>query len=105
MRREKMGVVLLLVVFLIFSSCRTPAGRSAGQVIDDATITTKVKSKLLGDDFLKGLAISTKTFQGKVTLTGAVDTVEQKERSGSIARSVYGVVGVNNLLEIKEDKI
>jgi osmotically-inducible protein OsmY len=43
------------------------------------------------------------SFQGKVALIGAVDTIEQKERADSIARSVYGVVGVNNLLEIRTD--
>ena len=103
MQKKWLGVLLLLVACLIFSSCRTPAGRTAGQVVDDGTITTKVKAKLFGDDLMKGVAISVKTFQGKVTLIGAVDTIEQKERAGSIARSVYGVVGVNNLLEIRKD--
>jgi osmotically-inducible protein OsmY len=36
-----------------------------------------------------------------VTLTGAVDSDEQKERAGEIARSVSGVRGLNNLLKIK----
>ena len=103
MKKKWLGVLLLLVACLIFSSCRTPAGRTAGQVVDDGTITTKVKAKLFGDDLMKGVAISVKTFQGKITLIGAVDTIEQKARAGSIARSIYGVVGVNNLLEIRKD--
>jgi hypothetical protein len=39
------GGASLLVIALL--ACRTPAGRSAGQVVDDETITTEVKVKLL----------------------------------------------------------
>jgi len=95
------GLLLVVVILLIFSACATPAGRSTGQVVDDATITTKVKAKIYADDFLKGIAISVKTFQGTVSLIGAVDNEEQKQRAESIARSVHGVAEVNNLLEIK----
>lgn len=43
------------------------------------------------------------TFEGNVTLTGAVDTTQQKEdRAGKIAKSVDGVRKVNNLLLLKK---
>jgi hypothetical protein len=43
------ALTILLYAGLLFCvwSCTTPAGRTAGQVIDDATITTKVKAKFL----------------------------------------------------------
>jgi len=82
-------------------ACQTPAGRSAGEVIDDATITTKVKAKLFNQSILRGFAISVETFEGEVTLTGAVETSAQKEQAGKITRSVTGVRKVNNLLRIK----
>jgi len=82
-------------------ACQTPAGRTAGTVIDDATITTKVKAKLFDESILRGFAISVETFEGEVTLTGAVDTQKQRERAGQITRSVSGVRGVNNLLKLK----
>jgi hyperosmotically inducible protein len=93
----------MMSVFLIlgFAACQTPAGRSAGEVVDDSTISTKVKAKLFDDDQLSGFAISVETFKGEVTLTGAVDTVEQKERATRITRSVHGVKGVNNLVKVK----
>jgi hyperosmotically inducible protein len=100
--RKKRWIGVILVLIFLLASCRTPAGRSAGQVIDDATITTKVKAKIFDESFLKGLAISVQTFEGTVVLTGAVDTVEQRERAENIARSVEGVVGVNNNLQIKK---
>ncbi len=97
-------MTLLLTLVTLFSSlvaCATPAGRSAGQVVDDATITTTVKAKIFDDSRLSGIAISVETFQGEVTLTGAVDTVEQKQRATKVAQSVRGVKKVNNLLNIK----
>ncbi|MDW7773877.1 MAG: BON domain-containing protein [Desulfobulbaceae bacterium] len=102
-RKHFVFLMILLVAFVLplISGCATPAGRSAGEVIDDSTISTKVKAKLFDSTELSGFAISVKTFEGEVTLTGAVDTPEQKEKATEIARSVSGVRGVNNLLNIK----
>ncbi len=101
--RKRLGVIfLLLAVFLVFESCRTPAGRTPGEVVDDSTITTKVKAKLFEDNILKGMAISVDTFEGQVTLTGAVDNEQQKKRAGELARGVYGVKKINNLLNLKK---
>jgi len=69
--------------------------------VDDSTISAKVKAKLFADDQLSGFAISVKTFEGEVTLTGAVESAEQKERATDIVQSVYGVKSLNNLLKIK----
>ena len=102
MPRRWIAVSIAVALLFPLFACATPGGRSAGQVIDDSTITTKVKTKILGDDFMKGLAISVTTFNGKVTLTGAVETAEQKKKAEEIARGIEGVAGVNNLLEIKK---
>jgi len=83
------------------AACQTPAGRSAGGVVDDSTITTKIKAELFNDRLLSGFAISVDTFQGEVTLTGGVDSQQLKDRAGNIASSVRGVEKVNNLLKIK----
>jgi len=95
-------VILLLAVLVALTGCRTPAGRSAGQVIDDGTITTEVKAKLLNDGVTKGLAVHVQSFEGQVTLTGAVDTGQQRTKAGEIAASVTGVKKVNNLITLKK---
>ena len=101
-RSIRLSVLLLCAaVLLALSACQTPAGRSAGQVVDDATITTKVKAKLFDESILRGFAISVNTFEGTVTLTGAVKTEGQKEKAGQIAGSTRGVRKVNNLLKVK----
>lgn len=96
-------LIVCLGLFFIANACQTPAGRTTGQVVDDATITTKVKAELFDESILRGFAISVETFEGAVTLTGAVATEAQKDKAGEIAESVYGVKKVNNLLKIKQE--
>lgn len=73
----------------------------AGKAIDDAAITTAVKSKYIADDTLKGLDISVGTEQGVVVLTGSVQSETARERATQIAQGVDGVVRVRNSLTIK----
>ncbi|MFH2121992.1 MAG: BON domain-containing protein [Pseudomonadota bacterium] len=93
--------ILMACCAVFFSACYTPAGRSPGDVVDDATITTQIKTSLLAEKVLSGIAISVTTFEGEVILTGAVNTSEQKTRASDIAYSIRGVKKVENLLKIK----
>lgn len=101
MKRNVLVSVLMMLVLVAFVACQTPAGRSAGDVVDDGTITTKIKSKLLEDSVTKGIAISVETFEGAVTLTGAVDNETQRARAVQIAQETRGVKKVYNLIKIK----
>lgn len=100
--RKVFMAALAVAFFAGLLACQTPAGRTPGAVVDDATITTKVKAKLFEDEKLSGFAISVDTFKGEVTLTGAVKTPEEKERATEIARSVEGVKAVNNILHLRK---
>lgn len=71
---------------------------TAGQAIDDATITAKVKAALASEAQVNGTDISVTTNQGQVTLTGAVPQPQIK-RAEQIARSIEGVREVDNKLE------
>ncbi len=79
----------------------TAAGRTPGQVLDDMNITTTIKSKIFNDPYLSGFAVSVDTFQGEVTLTGAVESEFAKNRATELAQSIYGVHKVNNLLIVR----
>ena len=100
---KKVSFLSLAIVLIaaLLSACQTPAGRSAGEVVDDATITSEVKAKLLEDSVTKGIAITVQTFEGTVTLIGAVDNRDQVHRATQIARSVKGVKKVDNRLQLK----
>lgn len=73
----------------------------AGQAIDDASITTSIKSKYLVDDTLKSLDISVNTEQGAVRLTGTVQSDAAKKLATQIAENVEGVVRVDNQLTVQ----
>ena len=75
--------------------------RSTGTYIDDKTIETKVKSEVLADPDVKGMAINVEVNKGRVQLAGFVDTLAQKNRAGEIARNVEGVQYVQNNLAVK----
>ena len=103
MRKLRWISILVVCTFMIFSlcACSTPAGRTAGQVVDDGTITTKVKTKLFNDAVVSGFAISVSTFKGEVTLTGSVDSKTARDKAEYLARHTTGVRKVNNLITIK----
>jgi len=71
---------------------------TAGQYIDDTAITTKVKAGLTGDSAVKSSDISVTTNQGVVTLSGTVDTSDQKSAAAKDAGAVAGVKDVTNTL-------
>ena len=77
------------------------ATKETAVVVDDAAITTKVKSAVLAEPGLKSLQINVDTKDAVVTLSGTVDTPELKSRAVQIAQSVQGVKSVNDNLSVK----
>jgi hyperosmotically inducible periplasmic protein len=78
--------------------------RSYGQIVDDASITAKVKSKLLWSKNSDGLTTNVDTESGKVTLNGDADSDAAKELAGQLARNTHGVLSVDNKLVVKKEK-
>ena len=74
--------------------------RTAGQVIDDASITMKVKAKLLDDPAVKGLKIDVDTREGVVYLTGSVATSQVRDQAIKLARETEGVKDVQANLDV-----
>ena len=75
---------------------------SAGNEVDDAVLTTQVKSALLTDATVKSLEISVVTRKAEVQLSGFVGTQTQIDQAVFIARSVTGVQKVVNQLALKK---
>lgn len=61
--------------------------RSAGTMLDDATITAKVKTELIGDKSVKARNIDVDTVAGVVVLSGYVDSQQEANRPGLFPRS------------------
>jgi len=93
---------VLLILIATFVACASTSKRgSTGEYIDDSVITTKVKSLIAADDFLKSFQISVETYKGTVQLSGFVDSKEASAKAVKIATSVIGVKGVKNSLVVK----
>ena len=80
------------------------ADRSYGEVVDDASITSAVKSKLMWSRYADGLTADVDTARGKVKLTGTANSVEAKDAAGKLARNTHGVHSVNNQLMVEAAK-
>lgn len=67
----------------------------AGDAITDAWITSKVKSSFLFSRNLDGLDITVNTENGRVTLSGDVNTAVEKELAIETAGNIRGVTDVD----------
>ena len=92
----------LIVFSAAFLACASTAKQSStGEYVDDSVITTKVKSMLAADDFLKSFQIGVETYKGTVQLSGFVDAQKAIDKAVEIAHSVKGVKSVKNDLIVK----
>ena len=99
---SRFACIALAVSCLSIVGCQSTTGKTAGQNIDDATVTASVQSKLTSDRLSNFSRIDVDTERGVVTLNGVVKTAEQKSRAADMAREVKGVRTVNNNLQIQQ---
>jgi osmotically-inducible protein OsmY len=102
-RNMLIGCFMLLMLIATLVACAsTSKQEGAGEYVDDSVITTKVKSLLASDDFLKSFEISVETYKGTVQLSGFVDSQKAIDKAGEIASGVKGVKSVKNNLNLKK---
>jgi osmotically-inducible protein OsmY len=96
------GYLVLIMIVATFMACAsTPRQEGAGEYVDDSVITTKVKSLLAADDFLKSFQIGVETYKGTVQLSGFVNSQNAVNKAVEITRGVKGVSSVKNNLIVK----
>jgi osmotically-inducible protein OsmY len=100
-RKYNAATVLLLAVTLLAPMLLTACGKSVDATVDDATITTRVKTSLLNDPDVAALRIDVDTFKGVVTLSGAVKTAAERDKAVALARKIGGVTDVKSTLQIQ----
>ena len=90
------------VLILALVACAPTAKKEGtGEYIDDALITTKVKTALAADPDVKATEVNVETFKGMVQLSGFVSSKESIQKAIDIARGVSGVRGVKNDMAVK----
>lgn len=74
---------------------------TVGEYVEDAVITTNVKAAIFQQSDLSAAEINVETDNGIVQLSGFVSQPSQISKATQIARSVEGVKGVKNNLNVK----
>lgn len=95
---------LAIAVLLSATGCTAMTGETAGQNIDDSTITASVKTKLAADKIGSLTRIDVDTTRQVVSLNGVVESPEQKARAEQLASQVSGVKKVTNNLQVQKAK-
>jgi hyperosmotically inducible protein len=101
LKRSISAVFLGVMLATVMGCAATLPNESAGEYVDDAVITTKVKAAVLDQPSLKSSEIHVETFKGTVHLRGFVASQSQIDKAGEVARSVNGVKSVKNDMRLK----
>lgn len=82
--------------------CAVSRGQSTvGEYIDDTTITTQVKARMVENKEVDAAAISVETLNGTVLLSGFAKSSQEKATAEAIARKVNGVKLVKNDIVVR----
>lgn len=92
----------VLALLLSVAGCSSMTGQTTGQYVDDSTITSSVKAKLVGEKAANLTRIDVDTTNRVVSLSGVVESAEQKARAEQLALQVSGVRRVENNLQIQK---
>jgi osmotically-inducible protein OsmY len=79
------------------------AASEAGEVLSDASLTAKIKSKMALDDHVSASSIGVTTKDGRVTLTGTVGSDDERRRAVDLARDTKGVSGVADRIVVRRN--
>jgi osmotically-inducible protein OsmY len=84
------------------ASATKSAVSKTGENITDGWITSRIKTKFLGEEVLRASSINVDTNNHVVTLKGAVPTVAARDKALALAKEVEGVDKVVDSLKVTE---
>ena len=108
--------LILIITFILISGCvgYSSTGvlgtgvsvamdpRTIGTQIDDSIMQKNLRAKLILMDSSYLLKVKTKVLDGRIFITGKVDTVEEKLKITKLGWEIKGARSVKNDLKIKE---
>ena len=111
-----MKKIVTLLIFVIISGCvgYSSTGvlgtgvsialdpRSLGTQIDDSLMQQNLRARLVSADKSYIISVKTKILDGRIFLTGKVNSVEDKLKITKLAWEIKGARSVKNDLQIKE---
>ena len=110
-------LITFLLIFLILSGCVGVGSkglfgtgvsvaldpRTVGTQIDDSIMQKTISAKIIAKDKKYLITVNTKVLDGRIFITGKVDTPEEKLLITKIAWETKGARSVRNDIKIKED--
>lgn len=79
----------------------TSPHESAGEMLDDTVMTTKIKAAFVQDEKVSALRINVTSNKGIVQLSGFANSPQEVARAAEVARKVPGVKDVKNDILLK----
>jgi osmotically-inducible protein OsmY len=113
----KFRFILAILIVIVLSSCAGVSSkgifgtgvsiafdpRTVGTQIDDSIMQKNLAAKILLKDKKYLLSVKSKVIDGKIFLTGKVDSPEEKLLLTKLAWEIKGVRSVRNDIKIKEE--
>ena len=102
MKRLIQAFVMAVAVAAGITGCAVTGGQeTTGQYVDDATITTRVKTRFAKDPTVSAMRIHVETMKGVVQLNGNAKSQAERDQAAQLASSVPGVTKVENHLRVE----
>ncbi|MEO8855899.1 MAG: BON domain-containing protein [Burkholderiaceae bacterium] len=100
--RTTLAIAVSAVALLAASGCAVTRGQeTVGSYVDDAGITTMVKSRMVENKQVDAGAIKVETLNGTVMLSGFAKNANEKAMAEEIARGVKNVTSVKNQIVVR----
>jgi osmotically-inducible protein OsmY len=97
-----LAITVTTLVLLAASGCAVQRGQeSVGAYVDDAGITTMVKSRFVENKQVDAASITVETLKGTVMLSGFAKNASERSTAETIARGVKGVTQVKNEIVVR----
>ncbi len=90
-----------LMAFTLVGCAVSRDQSTVGQYVDDATVTTRVKTKFVEDKGISAASISVETLRGTVQLSGFAKTATERSRAEALARATPGAKSVINDIVVR----
>jgi osmotically-inducible protein OsmY len=100
--RTTLATALTAVVLLTTAGCAVTRGQeTVGAYVDDAAITTSVKTRFIDNKEVDASSIKVETLNGTVMLSGFAKNSTEKSTAETIAMKVKGVKMVKNEIAVR----
>ena len=100
--RTTLAAALAAAALLTTAGCAVTRGQeTVGAYVDDASITTAVKTSFVDNKDVDAASIHVETLNGTVMLSGFAKNGDEKASAERVARGVNGVKGVKNEITVR----